>query len=64
MVDKTTSIVMVASVPFILFAVALIVIANIMPSRPISKIMTVFVSAILMILTIIAIYMVVRYMSE
>ena len=63
--DKTTFIVMMAAIPFILFMIATIITAmKVSDSRAITKVVFITINIILIILTILAIYMVVRYMSE
>ncbi len=63
--DKTTFTVMMATIPFILFMIASIIIAmKVSDSRAIIKVVFITINIILIILTILSIYMVVRYMSE
>lgn len=63
--DKTTFTVMMATIPFILFMIATIIIAmKVSDSRAITKAVFITINIILIILTILAIYMVVLYMSE
>jgi len=63
--DKTTFTVMMATIPFILFMiVSIIIVMKVSDSRAITKAVFISVNIILIILTILAIYMVVRYMSE
>lgn len=63
--DNTTFTVMMATIPFILFMIASIIIAmKVSDSRAITKVVFIIINIILIILTILAIYMVVRYMSE
>lgn len=63
--DKTTFTVMMATIPFILFMIAsIIIVMEVSDSRAITKAVFITINIILIILTILAIYMVVRYMSE
>jgi len=63
--DKTTFTVMMATIPFILFMIAsIIIVMKVSDSRAITKAVFITINIILIILTILAIYMVVRYMSE
>lgn len=63
--DKTTFTVMMAVIPFILFMIASIILASkVSDSRAVTKVVFITINIILIILTILAIYMVVRYMSE
>ena len=63
--DKTIFIVMGAAIPFILFMIVTIIIAKkVSDSRADTKALFIVINIILIILTILAIYMVVRYMSE
>lgn len=63
--DKTTFTVMMATIPFILFMIAsIIIVMKVSDSRAITKVVFITINIILIILTILAIYMVVRYMSE
>lgn len=56
---------MMATIPFILFMIATIIIAmKVSDSRAITKAVFITINIILIILTILAIYMVARYMSE
>lgn len=64
MADKT-SIAMMATIPFILFMIAsIIIVMKVSDSRAITKAIFITINIILIILTILAIYMVARYMSE
>lgn len=57
--------VMMATIPFILFMIAsIIIVMKVSDSRAITKAVFITINIILIILTILAIYMVVRYMSE
>lgn len=63
--DKTTFTVMMATIPFILFMIAsIIIVMKVSDSRAVTKAVFITINIILIILTILAIYMVVRYMSE
>ena len=63
--DKTTFTVMMATIPFILFMIAsIIIVMKVSDSRAVTKVVFITINIILIILTILAIYMVVRYMSE
>ena len=63
--DKTTFTVMMATIPFILFMIAsIIIVSKVSDSRGITKAVFIIINIILIILTILAIYMVVRYMSK
>lgn len=63
--DKTTFTVMMATIPFILFMIAsIIIVMKVSDSRAITKAVFITINIILIILTILAIYMVVLYMSE
>lgn len=63
--DKTTFTVMMATIPFILFMIAsIIIVMKVSDSRALTKAVFITINIILIILTILAIYMVVRYMSE
>lgn len=63
--DKTTFTVMMATIPFILFMiVSIIIVMKVSDSRALTKAVFITINIILIILTILAIYMVVRYMSE
>lgn len=65
MADKTTFTVMMATIPFILFMIAsIIIVMKTSDSRAITKVVFITINIILIILTILAIYMVARYMSE
>lgn len=57
--------VMMATIPFILFMIVTIIIASkVSDSRAVTKVVFITINIILIILTILAIYMVVRYMTE
>lgn len=63
--DKTIFTVMTATIPFILFMIAsIIIVMKVSDSRAITKVVFITINIILIILTILAIYMVVRYMSK
>lgn len=63
--DRTTFTVMMATIPFILFMIAsIIIVMKVSDSRAITKAVFITISIILIILTILAIYMVVRFMTE
>lgn len=63
--DKTTFTVMMATIPFILFMIAsIIIVMKVSDSRAVTKVVFITINIILIILTILAIYMVVLYMSE
>lgn len=63
--DKTTFTVMMATITFILFMIAsIIIVMKVSDSRAITKVVFITINIILIILTILVIYMVVRYMSE
>lgn len=63
--DRTTFTVMMATILFILFMIATIIIAmEVSDSRAVTKVVFITINIILIILTILAIYMVARYMSE
>lgn len=63
--DKTTFTVMMATIPFILFMIAsIIIVMKVSDSRAVTKAVFITINIILIILTILSIYMVVRYMSE
>lgn len=63
--DRTTFTVMMATIPFILFMIAsIIIVMKVSDSRAITKAVFITINIILIILTILAIYMVVLYMSE
>lgn len=63
--DRTTFTVMMATIPFILFMIATIIIAmKVSDSRTVTRTVFIVINIILIILTILAIYMVVLYMSE
>ena len=63
--DKMTFTVMMATIPFILFMIAsIIIVMKTSDSRAVTKVVFITINIILIILTILAIYMVVRYMSE
>lgn len=56
---------MMATIPFILFMIVTIIIASkVSDSRAVTKVVFITINIILIILTILAIYMVVRYMTE
>lgn len=62
---RTTFTVMMATIPFILFMIAsIIIVMKVSDSRAITKAVFVTINIILIILTILAIHMVVLYMSE
>lgn len=62
--DKTTFIVMMATIPFILFMIAsIIIVMKVSDSRAVTKALFIVINIILIILIILAIYMIVRYMS-
>lgn len=62
---RTTFTVMMATIPFILFMIAsIIIVMKVSDSRAITKAVFVTINIILIILTILAIYMVVRFMTE
>lgn len=62
--DKTTFTVMMATIPFILFMIAsIIIVMKVSDSRAITKVVFIIINIILIILTILAIYMVARFMS-
>lgn len=57
--------VMMATIPFILFMIAsIIIVMKVSDSRAITKVVFIAINIILIILTILAIYMVVRFMTE
>ena len=63
--DRITFTVMMSTIPFILFMIATIIIAmKVSDSRAVTKVVFITINIILIILTILAIYMVVLYMSE
>lgn len=63
--DRTTFTVMMATIPFILFMIAsIIIVMKVSDSRAITKAVFIAINIILIILTMLAIYMVVLYMSE
>lgn len=63
--DRTTFTVMMATIPFILFMIASIIIARkVSDSRAITKAVFITINIILIILIILAIYMIARFMSE
>lgn len=63
--DRTTFTVIMATIPFILFMIAsIIIVMKVSDSRAITKAVFVTINIILIILTILAIYMVVRFMTE
>lgn len=63
--DKTTFTVIMTTIPFILFMIAsIIIVMKVSDSRAITKAVFITISIILIILTILAIYMVVRFMTE
>lgn len=63
--DRTTFTVMMATIPFILFMIAsIIIVMKVSDSRAITKAVFITINIILIILTILAIYMVVRFMTE
>lgn len=62
---RTIFTVMMATIPFILFMIAsIIIVMKVSDSRAITKAVFVTINSILIILTILAIHMVVLYMSE